>query len=121
MIKDTYLQFSFYCKVFHSHWVPEAVVVPSVADVDPHAGKPALATVLPVGDADGGDDVGVQQIHGPPGLLQFSSVGTRAISKASASVSINRAVGVPKRVVVLGGLARFSTQGDVFCQRENTG
>lgn len=107
--------------MFHSHRVPEAVVVPSVADVDPHAGQPVLATVLPVGNADGGDDVGVQQIHGPPGLLQFTSVGTRTISKASASASINRAVGFPKRVVVLGGLARFSTQGDVFCQTEKTG
>lgn len=88
--------------------------------MDPHAGQPGFATVLPVGDGDGGDDVGVQQIHGPPGLFLFSSVGTRPMSKVAQTASINSAVGVPKRVVVTGGLARFSTQGDIFCQTEKT-
>lgn len=107
--------------MFHSHGVPEAVVVPRAAHVDPHAGQPGLATVLPVGDADGGDDVGVQQIHGPPGFLQFSSVGTRPVSKVSLLASINGAVGAPKRVVVMGGLARFSAQGHVSCQTQKMG
>lgn len=47
-----------------------------VADVDPDAGQPVFATVLPVGDGDGGDDVGVQQIHSPPGLFLLSGVRT---------------------------------------------
>lgn len=46
--------------------------------MDPHAGQPVLATVLPVGDGDGGDDVGVQQIHSPPGLFLLAGVRTRA-------------------------------------------
>lgn len=85
--------------------------------MDPYAGQPGLATVLPVGDGDGGDDVGVQQIHGPPGFILFSSVGARPMSEVTEVVSINSTVGVPKRVVVTGGLARFPTQGDVFCQK----
>lgn len=33
-------------------------------------------------------------------------------------VSINSTVGPPKRVLETGGLARFSTQGQVFCQAD---
>lgn len=33
-------------------------------------------------------------------------------------VSINSTVGPPKRVLIAGGLARFSTQGQVFCQAD---
>ena len=77
--------------------------------MDPYAGQPDFAAVLPVGDGDGGDGVGVQQIHGPPGLLLFGSVGTRPMSKVTLAVSIDSTVGIPKRVVVAGGLARFST------------
>lgn len=60
---------------FPSHWVTFG----RVADVDPHAGQPGPATVLPVGDGDGGDDVGVQQVHSPPGLFLFCGVGTRPV------------------------------------------
>lgn len=44
--------------------------------MDLHAGQPVSAAVLPVGDGDGGDDVGVQQIHSPPGLFLLGRVRT---------------------------------------------
>lgn len=102
--------------MFHSHWVLQAVVDPRVADVDPHAGQPVFTTVLPVDDGDGGDDVGVQQIHAPPGVVLLGRVGARPVSKVTYTVSVNGAVGVPERVVVARHLARFSTQGHVFCR-----
>lgn len=44
--------------------------------MDPHAGQPVFATVLSVCEGDGGDDVGIQQIHSPPGLFLLSGVRT---------------------------------------------
>lgn len=108
---------SFSCEVVDSHRVLEAVVV---ADVDPHTGQPVLTTVLPVGDGDGGDGVGFQQVHGPPGLPLLGGVGTRPVVKVVVTVSIDGAVGVPERVFVTGGLAGFSTQGHVFCRSDGT-
>ncbi len=35
---------------------------------------PVFTTVSSVGDGDGGDDVGLQQVHSPPGVGHFSRV-----------------------------------------------
>ena len=36
---------------------------------------PFCTAVSSVGDGDGGDDVGLQQVHSPPGVGLFSSMG----------------------------------------------
>lgn len=101
-----------------SHGVLTGVVV---ADLDLHAGQPGPAAVLPVDHGDGGDDVGVQQVHRPPGVVLLGRVRARPVSEVALAVPVDGAVGVPERVVVVGGLARFPTQGHVFCQTTRGG
>lgn len=89
--------------------------------MDPDTVQPELATVPPVGDGDGDDAVGFQQVHGPPGRVLFAGVGARSIMKHGLVAPVDGAVGLPEGVLVTGALARFSTQGHVFCGQTGRG
>lgn len=77
--------------------------------------QPVFAAVASVGDADGGDDVGVQQVHPPPGVVQLRRVGARAHVEAGVTVSVDGVVGGPKVVGVTPQLGGLPTQSHVLC------
>lgn len=77
--------------------------------------QPVFAAVASVGDADGGDDVGVQQVHPPPGVVQLRRVGARAHVEAGVAVSVDGVVGGPEVVGVTPQLGGLPTQGHVLC------
>ena len=60
----------------NSHWVFKTFSFHRVAYVDFHSVNPFWTAVLSVDDGDGGDDVGLQQVHSPPGVSHFSRVCT---------------------------------------------
>lgn len=77
--------------------------------------QPVFAAVASIGDADGGDDVGVQQVHPPPGVVQLRRVGARAHVEAGVAVSVDGVVGGPEVVGVTPQLGGLPTQGHVLC------
>ena len=62
--------------IFHnnSHWVFKTIPFHRVAYVDFQSIDPFFTAVVSVDDGDGGDDVGLQQVHSPPGVFHFSRV-----------------------------------------------
>ena len=59
----------------YSHGVFYTIFMYRVAYVDLQPIEPVFTAVSSVGDGDGGDNVGLQQVHPPPGVGLFISVG----------------------------------------------
>lgn len=76
--------------------------------------------VSSVGDDDGSDDVGVQQVQSPPGVGFCHGECAWTRYEIRFTVSINGIVGSPKPIGWLletVGLSCFATQSHVFCDR----
>ncbi|TNN34891.1 hypothetical protein EYF80_054940 [Liparis tanakae] len=87
-----------------------------VADVNLRPVEPVAAAVCSVDDHDGGDDVGLQQVHSPPGVALFICVGAGSRPESRITVSIYGTGGISEDVVVAVRLGRPSTQGHVLCE-----
>ncbi|TNN34893.1 hypothetical protein EYF80_054942 [Liparis tanakae] len=70
-----------------------------VADVNLRPVEPVAAAVCSVDDHDGGDKVGLQQVHSPPGVALFIRVGAGSRPKIRITVSIDGTGGSSEDVV----------------------
>ena len=62
-------------QALYSLWVRDTIVLKRVANVNLCSVDPSCTAVSSVGDCDGGDDVGLQQVHSPPRFVLFSCMG----------------------------------------------